>query len=165
LSLKGHSHEIFDPRSFSSINPTWVTDQRVKIFLHMVANSQRNSRIFVDFALCRTARSSNSAQCRIARSRFSYSNRIEFLRKFKSIFKTDLAHGSGDPGLLFIEKNRGSKISWYCLFIFYISRSQNTCDRIFSPVILYRNAAGQTWLLWGGWAGRVCWPSWSCCSM
>jgi hypothetical protein len=33
-------------RFFSWINPTWVTDQRIKIFLHMVANSQRNSRIF-----------------------------------------------------------------------------------------------------------------------
>jgi hypothetical protein len=38
--LKGQSHEIFDPRFFSRINPTWVTDQRVKIVLHMVANLQ-----------------------------------------------------------------------------------------------------------------------------
>jgi hypothetical protein len=34
--LKGQSHEIFDSRFFSLINPTWVNDQRVKIFLHMV---------------------------------------------------------------------------------------------------------------------------------
>jgi hypothetical protein len=54
--LKGQSHEIFDPLFFSLINPTWVTDHWIKIFLHMVANLQRNSRICVDSALCRIAR-------------------------------------------------------------------------------------------------------------
>jgi hypothetical protein len=48
LYLKGQSHEIFDPRFFSWINPTWVTDKRVEIALHMVANSQGNSRKCVD---------------------------------------------------------------------------------------------------------------------
>jgi hypothetical protein len=69
--LKGQSHEIFDLSFFSWINPTWVTDQQVKIFLHMVANSQRNSRICVDSALCRIARSRASPLCGIARSRTS----------------------------------------------------------------------------------------------
>jgi hypothetical protein len=36
--LKGHSQEIFEPRFFSSINPTSVT-----AFLHMFANLQINS--------------------------------------------------------------------------------------------------------------------------
>jgi hypothetical protein len=66
--LKGQSHEIFDPRFFSWINPTWVTDQRVKIVLHMVENSQRNSRKCFDSLLCRIAPSRNSPLCRIARS-------------------------------------------------------------------------------------------------
>jgi hypothetical protein len=42
--------------------------------------------------------------CGIARSRFSASNWIELLRQFESIFKTPLAHESGDPGVPFKEK-------------------------------------------------------------
>jgi hypothetical protein len=38
--------------------------------------------------------------------------KIEYLREYKFIFKTALAHESGDPGVLFAEKNRGSKILW-----------------------------------------------------
>jgi hypothetical protein len=37
--------------------------------------------------------------------------KIEYLREYKFIFKTVLAHESGDPGVLFAEKNQGSKIS------------------------------------------------------
>jgi hypothetical protein len=42
--------------------------------------------------------------CGMARSRFSLSNQIEFLREFVSIFKTALAHESGDPGVPLNEK-------------------------------------------------------------
>jgi hypothetical protein len=37
--------------------------------------------------------------------------KIEYLREYEFIFKTALAHESGDPEVLFAEKNRGSKIS------------------------------------------------------
>jgi hypothetical protein len=40
----------------------------------------------------------------------------KYLRKYEFIFETALAHESGDPGVLFAEKNRGSKISWDCPF-------------------------------------------------
>jgi hypothetical protein len=43
-------------------------------------------------------------------------NLIEDLREFEYICKIVLAHESGDPGVQFNEKNRGSKISWHCLF-------------------------------------------------
>jgi hypothetical protein len=46
----------------------------------------------------------------------SKKNRFELLREFESVFKTALAHESGDPGVPFKEKNRGSKISWYSPF-------------------------------------------------
>jgi hypothetical protein len=39
------------------------------------------------------------------------SNLVEDLREFESICKTVLSHESGDPGVQFKEKNRGSKIS------------------------------------------------------
>jgi hypothetical protein len=39
----GQCHEIFDPRFFSSINPTWAPDSWVKAFLHMASNSQSYS--------------------------------------------------------------------------------------------------------------------------
>jgi hypothetical protein len=42
--------------------------------------------------------------------------KIEYLREYEFIFKTALAHESGDPGVLFAEKNRGSKILWDCPF-------------------------------------------------
>jgi hypothetical protein len=35
----------------------------------------------------------------------------EYLREYEFLFKTALAHESGDPRVLFAEKNRGSKIS------------------------------------------------------
>jgi hypothetical protein len=38
--------------------------------------------------------------------------KIEYLHEYELIFKTASAHESGDPGVLFAEKNRGSKISW-----------------------------------------------------
>jgi hypothetical protein len=41
---------------------------------------------------------------------------IEYLREYKFIFKTALAHESGGPGVLIDEKNWGSKISWHCPF-------------------------------------------------
>jgi hypothetical protein len=55
----------------------------------------------------------DSAQCRIARSQFSLSNLIEYLREFEStgICKTVLDNESMDPGVQLNEKNRGSKIS------------------------------------------------------
>jgi hypothetical protein len=37
---------------------------------------------------------------------------VENLREFESICKTVLANESGDPGVQFYEKNRGSKISY-----------------------------------------------------
>jgi hypothetical protein len=36
---------------------------------------------------------------------------IKYLREYEYIIKTALALESGDPGVLFAEKNRGSKIS------------------------------------------------------
>jgi hypothetical protein len=35
--------------------------------------------------------------------------KIKYLREYKFIFKTALAHESGDPGVLFSEKNEGRK--------------------------------------------------------
>jgi hypothetical protein len=69
-----------------------------------------------DSALCGTARIRDSLLCGIARSRFSALNLIEYLREFESICKTVLGHESGDPGVQFNEKIRGSKILWYCPF-------------------------------------------------
>jgi hypothetical protein len=54
--LKGTVSRDFRPSVFAT-NPTWVTDQQVKIFWHMVAHTQRNSRICVDSALFHIARS------------------------------------------------------------------------------------------------------------
>jgi hypothetical protein len=51
----------------------------------------------------------DSALCGIARSRFSSSNLIEYLREFESICKTVLAHESGDPGVQFNETTEGRK--------------------------------------------------------
>jgi hypothetical protein len=45
----------------------------------------------------------------IARSQFSSSNLVEDLREFESIYKTVLAHESGDPGVQFNDKNEGRK--------------------------------------------------------
>jgi hypothetical protein len=44
-----------------------------------------------------------------ARSRFSSSNLIEYLRELESICKPVLAHESGDPGVQFNEKTEGPK--------------------------------------------------------
>jgi hypothetical protein len=54
--MKGTVSRDCRPSVFSWINSTWVTDQQLKIFLHGVANSQRNLRICVDSALCRIGR-------------------------------------------------------------------------------------------------------------
>jgi hypothetical protein len=40
----------------------------------------------------------------------------KYFHEYKFIFKTALAHESGDPGVLFAERNRGSKILWDCPF-------------------------------------------------
>jgi hypothetical protein len=37
--------------------------------------------------------------------------KIEYLREYEFKLETILAHESGDPEVLFAEKNRGSKIS------------------------------------------------------
>jgi hypothetical protein len=50
---------------------------------------------------------------------------VEQLREFESICKTVLAHESGDSGVQFNEKKRGSKISWHCPFKASISWSEN----------------------------------------
>ena len=42
-TLKGQSNEIFDPQFFSSFEPTWATDQWVKIFCFLVSVSPRYS--------------------------------------------------------------------------------------------------------------------------
>jgi hypothetical protein len=44
------------------------------------------------------------------RHRVESNSKIKYLREYKFIFKTALAHESGDQGVLFAEKNRGSKI-------------------------------------------------------
>jgi hypothetical protein len=43
-------------------------------------------------------------------------SKIGYLRKYEFIFETGLAHESGDPGVLFSEKNWGLSISCYCPF-------------------------------------------------
>ena len=40
MLLKGQSNKIFDLRFFSSLEPVWATDQKVKIFSILVKNSQ-----------------------------------------------------------------------------------------------------------------------------
>jgi hypothetical protein len=50
------------------------------------------------------ALSNKKNRLRAMQNRFSASNRIKLLRQFKSIFKTALAHESGDPGVPFKEK-------------------------------------------------------------
>jgi hypothetical protein len=37
--------------------------------------------------------------------------KIKYLSEYKFLFKTASSHESGDPGVLFAEKNQGSKIS------------------------------------------------------
>jgi hypothetical protein len=37
--------------------------------------------------------------------------KIKYRLEYEFIFKTALAHESGDPGVLFAENNRGSEIS------------------------------------------------------
>jgi hypothetical protein len=49
--LKEQLHEIFDPRFFSSINPTWGPDSRPKAVLHMASYSPRKLIIF-EFQRC-----------------------------------------------------------------------------------------------------------------
>jgi hypothetical protein len=68
----------------------------------------------------------DSPLCGIARSRVSSSNLIEYLREVESICKTVLAHESGDPGVQFNEKNRGSKISGVCPLKFLPCQKLNT---------------------------------------
>jgi hypothetical protein len=42
--------------------------------------------------------------------------KVDYFREYESIFETDLAHESVDPGVLFDKKNQRSKISCYCPF-------------------------------------------------
>jgi hypothetical protein len=53
--------------------------------------------------------------------------KIEYLCEYEFIFKTALAHESGDLGVLFAEKNRGSKLSWDCPFKHVHSHSLQMC--------------------------------------
>jgi hypothetical protein len=62
---------------------------------------------------------------------------IEYLCEYELIFEMALAHESGDLGVLFSKKNRGSKISWDCLF--KEIRSWKTPER-----------AKANLLIWGG---------------
>jgi hypothetical protein len=65
--------------------------------------------------LCGIAGSRNSAetknQLRAMHHSAESNLKIEYLHEYEFIFKMALAHESGDPGVLFAEKNRGSKIS------------------------------------------------------
>ena len=45
--LKGQSNEIFDPQFFSSFEPTWATDQWVKIVSFLVSFLPRYSNFSV----------------------------------------------------------------------------------------------------------------------
>jgi hypothetical protein len=69
-----------------------------------------NSTLFCIVPCC------DSALYPIVRSRFLLSNWIKLLCKFESIFKTALAHESGDQEVPFKENNHGSKILWDCPF-------------------------------------------------
>jgi hypothetical protein len=44
--MKGQLHEIFNPRFFSSINPTWDPDSRPKAVLHVASDALRKLTIF-----------------------------------------------------------------------------------------------------------------------
>jgi hypothetical protein len=71
----------------------------------------------VESALCGTAGSRLRAMPHSAKSIFVVEfNRISPRIRIYSICKTVLAHESGDPGVQFNEKNRGSQISWHCPF-------------------------------------------------
>jgi hypothetical protein len=55
--LKGQSHEIFDPRFFSSINTYGPPDLWVKAVSNINSYSRRYSIMKIDSALCRIGRS------------------------------------------------------------------------------------------------------------
>jgi hypothetical protein len=59
---------------------------------------------------------------------------IEYLRKYEFIFETVLAHESEDLGVLFAEKNRGSKISRDCPFKIFVPKSYER--RYFLPFLV-----------------------------
>jgi hypothetical protein len=42
--------------------------------------------------------------------------KVDYISEYEFIFKTALAHESGDTGVLFDEKDQRSKISWDCAF-------------------------------------------------
>jgi hypothetical protein len=76
----------------------------------MQLNVKFKSKIFLSTPHYAAPRGVDSVLCG-AGSRFSLSNLVEDLREFESICKTVFARDSGDPGVQFNEKNRGSKIS------------------------------------------------------
>jgi hypothetical protein len=90
-NIKGTVSQDVRPSVFSWINSTWVTDQWVKIFLHMVANSQSNSWKCVDSVLCGIVRSCNSLLCDIVWSRNSQLCGIAWSRLSAVPHSTELA--------------------------------------------------------------------------
>jgi hypothetical protein len=94
LSLKGQSHEIFDPRFFVLNCTPGSPDSWAKTVLHLDSNSRSYSRTNIDSALCRIARSRLPA----VRSKIKFivwhylTKQIEYLREFESICKTVLVH-------------------------------------------------------------------------
>jgi hypothetical protein len=98
------------------LTPRYATQCEIQVKNFLVDSALCRIAGSRDSALCGIAQSCDSALCGIARSRFSSLNSIKYLSKFESICKTVLAHESGDPGVQFNEKNRGSKISWHCPF-------------------------------------------------
>jgi hypothetical protein len=93
MFLKGQSHEIFDLCFFRQIVPVGPLIHGLK-------------RVCIAY-------------------RFEFAEKFDSIRRRKSkritppiwiYIQTTLAHESGDPGVPFKEKNRGSKISWDCPF-------------------------------------------------
>jgi hypothetical protein len=85
VALKGTVSRDFRPLVFSSNYTPGSPDSWDKTVLHIDSNARSNS------------------------IRFDYENRIELLGQFESVFKTTLAHESGDPGVPFKEKTEGRK--------------------------------------------------------
>jgi hypothetical protein len=101
-------------RSFKKVlsalcHSMWNSSQKFSCRLHAMQHSGESTPRYAAWR--------DPPLCGIARSWFSSSNLIEYLREIESICKTVFAHESGDPGAQFNEKkNRGSKISWDCPF-------------------------------------------------
>jgi hypothetical protein len=79
--------------------------------LHPVPpNGKFKSKIFLSTPLYAAQQGVDLALCPIA------AKQKELLHGFESIFKTVLAHRSGDQVVSFNEKNQGLKIALYCPF-------------------------------------------------